>query len=99
MDVQSVDHWCKLSSSTSGFVCSTPTPAAWCNSPANIGYAPGTWIDMLANVSTSGPASLNVNNCGLANIKLADGKTDPGAAMLNGSMYHLVSDGTVFRLK
>jgi hypothetical protein len=54
---------------------------------------------MLANVSTSGPASLNVNNCGLANIKLADGKTDPGTAMLNGSMYHLVSDGTVFRLK
>lgn len=64
-----------------------------------MGYQAGTWIDILSNVSTTGPASINVNNCGLVNIKLADGKTDPGTAIVNGSMYHFVSDGTVFRVE
>lgn len=101
-DVQSIDHWCNLSGgATSSFVCATPAPAAWCGGISNqpSGYAAGEWIDMVANVSTSGTASLNVNNCGVENVKLADGVTDPGAYIVKGSLYHFVNNGAVFVVK
>jgi len=101
LDVQNVDHFCKPQAATVSFVCSTPTPAAWC--PANaLGYPAGTWVDLVATAganATNPGASINVNNCGLASIKLRDGVTDPGTALVSGSYYHLVSDGTVFRIE
>jgi|HubBroStandDraft_3_1064219.scaffolds.fasta_scaffold17611_1 hypothetical protein len=99
-DVQSVDHFCKPAGGVPNFTCATPNPSAWCagSTTAPSGYTAGTWVDIQADASTTGPGWLNVNNCGQWNIKLADGLTDPGNAMVKGSMYHLVSDGTVWRL-
>lgn len=100
LSVQSVDHFCKSTAGVTTFACDTPSPAAWCTALAP-GYPAGTWVDLWADASpnaTSTAAWINVNKCGQVNIKLADGSTDPATAIVKGSMYHLVSDGTVFRM-
>lgn len=96
MSVQGIDHFCKSTSQTPSFTCKTETPATWCGAT---GYVAGTWIDLAADADTSGPAWVNVNGCGLASVKLADGTTDPGTAIKNGSYYHLVQDATVWRME
>lgn len=95
IDVSNVDHWCKDMSGSTAYRCGTPSPAAWGTAP---GYQAGSWVMFQSLVSSPGPASLNVNSKGLANIKLSDGTTDPGTLLQAGRIYLLVQDGVVWRM-
>lgn len=88
LDISNDDHWCADTSNTVGaFVCKTPSPANW------VGYVPGNWVMLRVGTQSSiGPASLNVNNVGLHNIKLVDGTTDPGPRLIHSGIYLLVMD-------
>lgn len=96
LDVLNVDHWCVDTSGTTAYACGTPSPAAWgCPGP---GFQAGSWVLLVPSASSFGPASLNVNKCGLANIKLADGTTDPGTKLQSSRWYLLVFNGTVWTM-
>lgn len=98
LDVQNVDHWCADHSGTPAYVCGTPSPAAWQLPGGASGYIAGQWVLFTPSVSSSGPASLNVNNQGITSIKLVDGTTDPGTQLKQGQPYLLTQDGTVWRM-
>lgn len=97
IDVANVDHWCKDISGTTAYVCGTPAPVAWRNG-GSAGYQTGWWVMLQPSASSLGPASLNVNAQGVANIKLSDGTTDPGTLLQAGRIYLLVQDGVVWRM-
>jgi len=98
LDVANVDHWCQDTSGTTGqYSCGTPNPAAWSNN-GGVGYATGSWVFLVPQSTSAGSASLNVNNQGIVNIKLADGTTDPGPRLQGGRWYLLVFNGTVWTM-
>lgn len=69
-------------------------------SPALGSYTDGMVIEFEPDVNSSaGAITVNIDSLGSANIKQADGSTDPGAATLvAGRQVPLRFDGTVFRL-
>lgn len=69
-------------------------------SPALASYTDGMVIQFEPDVaSSSGAVTLNIDALGSANIKQADGTTDPGAgALVAGRQVPLTFDGTVFRM-
>jgi hypothetical protein len=97
LDVANVDHWCQDTSGSTAYVCGMPSPAAWSNNGA-LGYATGSWVFLVPQATSFGSATLNVNNQGIVNIKLADGTTDPGSLLVAGRWYLLVFKGTVWTM-
>jgi hypothetical protein len=69
-------------------------------SPALGSYTDGMVVQFEPDVNSSaGAVTLNINSIASANIKQADGTTDPGAAALvAGRQIPLTYDGTVFRM-
>lgn len=68
--------------------------------PANItfSYATGVWLEVLvANTNTLSTVNLNVNGLGNQLVRSPSGGTLPIGALVAGTVYRMVFDGSVFR--
>lgn len=61
-------------------------------------YSMGMTFLLRADASCLTSCSLNIDGIGLKAIKSADGRTDPGGALVAGQPQWIFFDGTVFRL-
>ena len=90
LDVQDVNHFCVDTSGTSSGACQTGEPFAW----GGPNYQAGMSVDYVPGMTSTGSATLNVNNLGPMNVKLYDGTTDPGPRLVKGAVYHLVASAS-----
>ena len=68
--------------------------------PLTFSYTSGVWLDVLvANTNTSGTVTLNVNGMGPQNVTTLAGTVLAVGALVAGALYHLVYDGTSFRVQ
>lgn len=85
------ENYCNSTSRTTAYACRLPFKALR-------DYQAG--MTFLLNVDSTCVASctLNIDSVGVANLKKADGSTDPGGAIIAGQPQWIFYDGRVFRL-
>jgi hypothetical protein len=85
--------FCNSTNGTDSYTCTLNASAVL------TAYTAGMHLTLSPDTSSSGAASLNVDNVGIKNIKQADGLTDPTTAQIvAGRPITLYYDGTVWRL-
>jgi hypothetical protein len=85
--------FCSSATGNTTYACSLAAAAAL------TAYNAGLCVDLMADTSNTGAATLNIDELGAESIKIADGVTDPAPnQIVAGREIRICYDGTVFRL-